>query len=185
MNNILNTHLKRLQSSVSNWLGLETLLENEVSKLCNSMNEMTHIQSDNVNQMFGDLLMPSRIISPAQNKLVEKFSILKDICNQMKNDMENMKFSYDAIFNEKTSKNNDNMKPYDGDVELSSLNSIINQIEQQTILEICIIDNIQNKINREWSVANDQNELITLLACFQYKPYLDETLFKKFISLKM
>ena len=82
-----------------------------------------------------------------------------------------------------------------GCIELSFLEGLLAQVKQQTLLEACIVSQARDKINNEWNVVNNnsstissahnQNELITWIACFEYKPYLDETVLSRFMSVKL
>lgn len=58
--------------------------------------------------------------------------------------------------------------------------TIINPIKQQTIWEDVIITTLLDKLSN-WSELN-QEEVITMLACFKYQPYIDQSVLDMFLS---
>lgn len=215
-----NNAIKSIQKHISNWIGLEALLESEIRHFGNLINESSYVQPDILYNTFDEVITPSRITIPANLKLFEKFTVLEKTSNQMNNELESVLTNFDKLqsltLSASSSSDGTINKIYNvidttvnsetataaatgGCVELSFIEILVNQVKQQTLLEVCIVSNIRDKISKEWnasgigsgssgsgdSSAQDQNELTTWLACFEYKPYLDEAALSRFMSTKI
>lgn len=205
-----NDIVKQLQLLIANWVGFENLLEKELQNLGNLVNEVTYVNPERLTNILGNQSIKlSRFTIPAQKKLNDKLDDLKLISHQMQEELKKIIVKYDVLLSilsnssialtpslstdcESNLSNNRNSSDACC-IEMSIIGRVIHDLKQQTLLEVSVIDNIiSTRVQDEWSCSSsnnsnipDQNELVTLLACFQYKPYLDESLLSRFMNLQV
>jgi hypothetical protein len=82
---------------------------------------------------------------------------------------------------DRSSKKTNNNKLTASVIDTIIIERAMEQIKQQTLLEMNIVDEIIEKID-SW-ILLDQNELLVMLACFKYKVYLQDGLLESLLEL--
>ena len=156
---------KMMQKEAEKWLDLRKKTANYCQEIVNLINRSSFMSNNKVHNAFGDALMPSRLSALIMDEISEKSSRLHGFQNEMMQCLKQIAILQSSVFpiesstSSSSSKNIPNSKSASSApsstaaipqavsqltclIEESALKNIINQMQQQTLLEMCIVEEL-------------------------------------------
>ena len=133
-------------------------LVKQIQEYINVRNQLTFVSSDMLQKTIGVDIKASRATYRLDSRLEELTSSIAETKEEVNEAVSNLNSKLPTP------------KTKEGLIDNDTLTSIINQIQQQSVLECIIVD----KLLSADGALIDADSLTTLIACFEYPPYLVE-----------
>jgi hypothetical protein len=145
---LIKAELQRVKS-------LRKTLLSSVQEVVNLRNRLTFLSNDALQKAVGVDVKSSRLTF----RLHDRISEVKESMAGVVTELNEACLALSVLAKEEHS------------IDAQFLQKLINDIEQQVLLETAISD----KILAEDSHLIDQDSIVTMIACFEFPPYLDES----------
>lgn len=130
-----------------------------VEGLCNSLNKLSYLSNTNVNSSLGETISPHRLRLIAEAEVYELKIKLENSRSTIKNSLNDLIRRIGELEHAAESTLT---------IELSFLKSTQDEILQQNMLEEHAIERL---LSFTENPSQDQDALVTIIACFKYSPY--------------
>ena len=172
---------KMMQKEAEKWLDLRKKTANYCQEIVNLINRSSFMSNNKVHNAFGDALMPSRLSALIMDEISEKSSRLHGFQNEMMQCLKQIAILQSSVFpiesstSSSSAKNIPNSKSASSTpsstpaipqavsqltclIEESALKNIITQMQQQTLLEMCIVEELCGPDENEIDDDDDDDD---------------------------
>lgn len=140
---------KLLQKEVEKWTEIRKKTSNSTQELVNMVNRSSYMTNNKVHNAFGDAVMPSRLLAGLMDEISEKSARLHSLQNDMLQCLKQITSLQLAVFpsiaENTSSDSGDTFLPPSSSsclIEPEAFNLILRQMQQQTLLEMCIVEEL-------------------------------------------
>ena len=143
-----NNPFKALQREVERWIDIRKKTTSSCQELVNLINRLTFMTNDKVHSAFGDALMPSRLSAGLRDEISDKSDRLHSLQDDMMQCLKQISVLKLSVFPDASVISNDTMNtiiaPSSSSclIEHQAFANILNQMQQQTLLEMCIVEEL-------------------------------------------
>lgn len=148
----INNAFKLLQKEVGKWHDLRKQTANSSQELLNLINRSSYMTNNKAHNAFGDAVMPSRLSSTLVDEISEKSARLHSIQNEMLECLKQIATLQSSVFPAQSANSSESVEgciisslsqtssthPIEGD----AFSLILHQMQQQTLLEMCIVEKL-------------------------------------------
>lgn len=159
-----NNPFKALQREVEKWIEIRKKTANFSQELVNLINRLTFMSNDKVHNAFGDALMPSRLSAMLRDEISDKSSKLHSLQDDMMRCLKQIAILMPSVFPiaSSSSKNKENVIIASSSssclVEQQTFSNMLNQMQQQTLLEMCIVEELFGPSESDEDDDDDDDE---------------------------
>ena len=140
---------KSLQKEVEKWTEIRKKTSNSTQELVNLVNRSSYMTNNKVHNAFGDAVMPSRLLAMLMDEISEKTTRLHSLQNDMLQCLKQIGslqlLVYPSIVQNTSIAAKDIIIPSSSSsclMDLEVFNMILRQMQQQTLLEMCIVEEL-------------------------------------------
>jgi hypothetical protein len=157
---------KLLQKEVEKWTEIRKKTSNSTQELVNLVNRSSYMTNNKVQNAFGDAVMPSRLLAILMDEISEKATRLHSLQNDMLQCLKQIGalqlIVYPSIIENPSSARNDVVPPPSSSsslIDLEAFQMILRQMQQQTLLEMCIVEELFGPWDDEEEDGEDENNV--------------------------
>ena len=156
---------KSLQKEVEKWTEIRKKTSNSTQELVNLVNRSSYMTNNKVHNAFGDALMPSRLLAILMDEISEKTTRLHSLQNDMLQCLKQIGslqlLVYPSIVENTSIAAEDIIIPSSSSsclMDLEVFNMILRQMQQQTLLEMCIVEELFGPGDDEEEEEEEEDE---------------------------
>jgi hypothetical protein len=157
---------KLLQKEVEKWTEIRKKTSNSTQELVNLVNRSSYMTNNKVHNAFGDAVMPSRLLAIVMDEISEKTTRLHSLQNDMLQCLKQIGalqlIVYPSIVENPSSARKDVVPPPSSSsclIDLEAFQLILRQMQQQTLLEMCIVEELFGPWDDEEEDGEDEYDV--------------------------
>ena len=162
----------KFQVDLQEWSEKHKNLGQSLKKFSNLSNQSSFIHSASIHDSLGHAVKPTKTVAKINCEIESTLSDMKLLSEELT-----------AIVWKLVTTESDIVATSNPDVpvEVGTLQCLVAQIKQQSLLNSCIIDELTERFQN--GLVNDQDCLQTMLASLTYSPFLDTSDLEDIMSL--
>jgi hypothetical protein len=156
---------KLLQKEVEKWTEVRKKTSNSTQELVNLVNRSSYMTNNKVHNAFADAVMPSRLLAMLMDEISEKTTRLHSLQNDMLQCLKQIAalqlIVYPSILENPSSAPKDIISPSSSSsclIDFEAFNLILRQMQQQTLLEMCIVEELFGPGDEEDDEDDDEDD---------------------------